>query len=137
MKKAFFLILLTLCTSMTFAQKVKIKKDAVLIDEVLTYKVEEAGSVQILSSLSGKEFLVITSNSYQDDEDEIRIGGKSWVYTLRFMDSGEMMYTDIRPKEIIAKVFNSKMVEANGTIEAKKLEDFINKYNNAKLKGKL
>ena len=137
MKKAFFLILLTLCTLMTFAQKVKIKKNAVLIDEVLTYKVEEAGSVQILSSLSGKDFLAITTNNQEhNDSPSIALFGNK-VYTLRFLETGKMMYTDIGLKDIIAKVFNAKIVETDGTIEATKLEDFINKYNNKVLKSKL
>jgi hypothetical protein len=138
MKKIATIILLVL-SFVAFAQKVKIKKDAVLIDEVQVYKVEEAGSVQIFSSLTGKEFLVITVNTYEPDEENpaIRINSPYKVTTLRFNESGKMMYTDLRPKDVIAKVYKADMVDKDGNIDAKKLDDFIYKYNNQELKNKL
>ena len=45
------------------AQKVKFKKEMVLIDEVETYKMKESGSTQVYSTLSGKEFMVISAMS--------------------------------------------------------------------------
>ena len=138
MKKYITIILLAL-TASVFAQKVKIKKDVVLVDEVETYKVEEAGSVQILSSMTGKEFLVITVNTYEPDEENpaIRINSQYKVTTLRFNESGKMMYTDLRPKDVIAKVYKAAMVDKDGKVDAKKLDDFIYKYNNQELKNKL
>ena len=138
MKSAIVIILAFFALSAS-AQKVKIKKDAVLIDEVLTYKVEDAGSVQIFSSLGGKEFLIVTVNSYEPDEANpaIRINSQYKLTTVRFKESGKMMYTDLRPKDVIAKVYKAEMVDKDGNIDAKKLDDFIYKYNNQELKNKL
>jgi hypothetical protein len=138
MKKALALLIVFFAVAAS-AQKVKIKKDAVLIDEVQVYKVEEAGSVQILSSLTGKEFLVITVNTYEPDEENpaIRVNSQYKVTTLRFNESGKIMYTDLRPKDVIAKVYNAKMVDSEGNVDEKKLDDFIYKYNNKELKNKL
>jgi hypothetical protein len=138
MKKIATLLLLVIASAV-FAQKVKIKKGEVFVDEVLTYKIEDAGSVDILSSLTGKEFLYITVNTYQPDEDEvaIRINTPYKVTTLRFNQQDKMMYTDLRPKDVIAKVYNAKMVDSEGNVDAKKLDDFIYKYNNQELKNKL
>lgn len=121
------------------AQKVKIKKNDVFVDDVLTYKIEEAGSVQILSALTGKEFLIITVNTYEPDEESpaLRINSPYKVTTLRFKESGKMMYTDLRPKDVIAKVYKAGMVDKDGNVDAKKLDDFIYKYNNQELKNKL
>jgi hypothetical protein len=89
--------------------------------------------------LTGKEFLYITVNTYQPDEDEvaIRINTPYKVTTLRFNHQDKMMYTDLRPKDVIAKVYNAKMVDSEGNVDAKKLDDFIYKYNNQELKNKL
>jgi hypothetical protein len=123
MKKIATIILLVL-SFVAFAQKVKIKKDAVLIDEVQVYKVEEAGSVQIFSSLTGKEFLVITVNTYEPDEENpaIRINSPYKVTTLRFNESGKMMYTDLRPKDgegIVGRVVNTWVFQS--TVKAQSM----------------
>ncbi|RZJ31318.1 MAG: hypothetical protein EOO48_02455 [Flavobacterium sp.] len=137
MKKTLLLIVLTLFTVTGFAQKVKFKKGSVLIDEVETYKMKESGSTDVFSTLSGKEFLVISAMSYREEDDiAINVTPKH-VYILRFLKSGKIVYTDASQKAMIANVYNDQMVDADGNVDEKKLDEFIFKYNNASLKNKL
>jgi len=137
MKNVLVLILLALFTTTGFAQKVKFKKDMVLIDDIEAYKMKESGSTQVYSTLSGKEFMVISAMSYRE-EDDIAINiTKQYVYIVRFLKSGKVVYTDASQKKMVANVYNDQMVDADGNVDEKKLEEFIFKYNNASLKNKL
>jgi hypothetical protein len=145
MKKIVLLVLLALCTSMTFAQKVKIKKGIVSIDDVEVYKMEKEGSMETLSTLDSNEFLSVLSTTYEvRNEAHYRPHGENfpamttmWVFTVKFLESGKELVTDLAPKKLVAAVYKSNMVDADGKIDEEKLNIFINKYNNENLKYKL
>lgn len=109
----------------------------VLIDDVETYKMKESGSTQVYSTLSGKEFMVISAMSYREDDDVAINITKQYIYILRFLESGKIVYTDASQKKMIANVYNDQLVDADGNVDQKKLDEFIFKYNNASLKNKL
>ncbi|HLA55861.1 MAG TPA: hypothetical protein VK623_07155 [Flavobacterium sp.] len=145
MKKLALVIVLALCTSLTFGQKVKIKKGIVTVDDVEVYKIDKEGSMETLSTMASNEFLSILSTTYEvRNEAHYRPNGQNfpamitkWIFTVKFLESGKDLATDLSPKDIIKAVYKSEMVDANGKIDEEKLNIFINKYNNENLKYKL
>lgn len=49
----------------SFAQKVKLKKDKVIIDDVEVYNYERQGDTYTFSTLSAVEFVTVLSTEYQ------------------------------------------------------------------------
>ncbi|MCY1480842.1 hypothetical protein D3C87_171370 [compost metagenome] len=138
--KIFFTILFFAVSFVGHAQKVKMKKGIVTIDEVATYKFEEEGSITTFSSNSGVEFLSVNTTDY-DATHSSKFGRsytyKVYVYTLRFLESGKELTTDLDLKAISKALYKSNMVDENGKIDEEKLNIFINKYNNENLKYKI
>ncbi len=145
MKRILFVFAFALITSLTFAQKVKIKKGVVLMDDVEIFKEEKEGDVQTFSTISGKEFMSVIGTSYQErNEAHYRKYGENfprtitkWIYTVKFFEYGKELVTDLSTKDIIKAVFQSEMVKADGKIDEAKLNVFVNKYHNENLKYKL
>lgn len=141
--KVFFSVLFFCLSLSAFSQKVKIKKDKAIIDDVELYNVQEQGTATVLASLDGKEFAAMLSNSYEEPNPARKYSSnypatiKKFVFTVKFLDSGKELFTDMGHKQIIKEIYNSKMVDDQGNIDDEKLNVFINKFNNENLKYKL
>ncbi|AWM13776.1 hypothetical protein NHF50_07735 [Flavobacterium sp. NRK F10] len=144
MKKVLILLLLSFSV-LSFSQKVKFKKGNVLIDGVEVYKYENEGSTMTLSTLGGEEFVSFLSTSYEvPNPARSQPGGhnypatlKKYVVTVRFLESGKELFTDLSSKEIAKAINKSELVSEDGSIDEEKLDKFINKYNNETLKLKI
>jgi hypothetical protein len=147
MKKILVVLLLSL-SFLGFAQKVKLKKDKVIIDDVEVYNYEEEGRSITFSTLKSEEFITVLSTTYQErnpahyngnDPNAYRYPAliDKRVFTVKFLKSGRELFTDMRDKEIIKAVFKANLVDENGDIDEEKLNIFINKYNNENLKLKI
>lgn len=64
MKKIIFLSVVVLISTLTFGQKVKIKKDLVYIDKIEYCKIIKESGKTTLSTLNGTDFALIEINSY-------------------------------------------------------------------------
>lgn len=141
--------ILFLCASLSgFAQKVKFKKDKALVDDVEMYKVDRDGNMMTVATISDVEFISTVSTSYQE-KNPARYNGNNpnayrlpefltkWVVTLKFLKSGNELFTDLSEKDIIKAIYKSKIVDDEGVIDEEKMNIFINKYNNDNLKYKL
>ncbi|MBD8081821.1 hypothetical protein [Chryseobacterium caseinilyticum] len=126
----------------TFAQKVKFKRDQVFIDEKLAYNVEDTGTSQVISDLKGNEIFSILPTTYTVPKTTplARNEPSTWtkvIYTVRFLESGKELLTDLRDKDIIKGFYKSNIIDENGVIDEDKIDIFINKYNNENLRSKL
>ena len=133
---------------MCFSQKVKLKKEKVIIDDVETYNFEKEGLSITFSTLTSKEFITVLSTTYQERNPNyystpnpskycIQPLLNKEVNTIKFLESGRELFTDLSDKEIIKAVYKANLVDENGKIDEEKLNIFINKYNNENLKLKI
>jgi len=141
--------ILFLCISVFgFSQKVKLKKEKVIIDDIETYNYEKEGMSITFSTLSSKEFITVLStiyqaknpahyNTYNPNAYKFPAFINGEVNTIKFLKSGRELFTDLSDKEIIKAVFKANLVDENGAIDDEKLDMFINKYNNENLKLKI
>lgn len=148
MKKIAFAVLVLMVSLTGFSQKVKFKKDKAIIDDVETYIVDRSGSMMTVATLSGTEFISVLSTTYQEKNPAHfnKNNPQAFRYpefltkevnTLKFLKSGNELFTDLSDKEIVKAIFKSKMVDAEGNIDEEKMTIFVNKYNNDNLKYKL
>ena len=147
MKKIFTVVFL-MVSVLAFSQKVKLKKDKVLIDDVEVYNYEKEGFMYTFSTLSSAEFITVLVTTYQErnpahyngnDPNAFRYPAffNKEVYTVKFLKSGRDLFTDLREKDIIKAVYKSNLVDEKGEIDEEKLNVFITKYNNENLKLKI
>ena len=128
-----------------FSQKVKFKKGMVLIDNVEVFKYDSEGNSTTYSSLDGDEFVIVLSTSYDIPNPNGNSPGmsgapatlKRYVYTVRFLDSGKELYTDLFDKDLAKAFFKSELFNEDGSLNQDKVDKFINKYNNETLKLKI
>ena len=147
MKKAVVILFLSM-SFLGFSQKVKLKKDKVLIDDVEVYNYEKEGFMYTFSTLSSVEFISVLITKYQERNPAHYNGNDPYayrypafydkeVYTVKFLKSGKELFTDLREKDIIKAVYKSNLVDEKGEIDEEKLNVFITKYNNENLKLKI
>lgn len=143
MKKILF-VLFFLTSFVSVAQKAKLKKDKVLIDNVEVYSFTKEGTMTTLSTLSKVEFVSIVTTSYQEKNrfyDPKYSSSQEYlvlyVHTVKFLKSGKELTTDLDLKRLSAAIYNSNLVDENGNVDEVKLETFITKYNNENLKLKI
>ncbi len=147
MKRIFIVLFLSL-SLVSFSQKVKLKKDKVIIDDIEVYNYEEEGRIFTFSTLKSDEFISVLSTTYQERNPahyntnnphahKFPALIERRVYTVKFLKSGKELFTDLREKDVIKAVFKSNLVDENGNIDEEKLDIFINKYNNENLKLKI
>lgn len=122
-------------TVLSFSQKVKIKDDIVSIDEVETYKIEKEGKSRTVSTMTGEEFITLLKDGFEF----YKAGNRHYtrVFIIRFLISGDEVYTDMSEKDILKVIYKSGMVSADGKIDEDKKNIFVNKYNDENLKIKL
>lgn len=147
--KKLFTILFLLVSIASFSQKVKLKKDKVIIDDVETYKYEKEGFLHTFSTLStSEEFISVLRTEYQTRNESYyttknpsKFGisplRSANVFTVKFLQSGRELYTEMDAKDVIKAVFKANLVDENGKIDEEKLNVFITKYNNENLKYKI
>jgi hypothetical protein len=148
MKKVLVILFLSI-SFLGFSQKVKLKKDKVIIDDVETYNYEREGLLTTFSTLnSSEEFISVLSTEYQTKNDAyyrtpnpskygISPMRAEFVFTVKFLKSGKELFTEMAPKEVIKAVFKANLVDENGKIDDEKLDVFITKYNNENLRLKI
>ncbi|MCF6131500.1 hypothetical protein [Flavobacterium wongokense] len=147
MKKVLVVLFLSI-SFLGFSQKVKLKKEKVIIDDVETYNYEEEGRSITFSTLKSEEFITVLSTTYEEKNPAHYNQNNPQAYrypafinkevnTVKFLKSGKELFTDMRDKEIIKAVFKANLVDENGNIDEEKLNIFINKYNNENLKLKI
>ena len=64
--KRIFTVLFLMLSIASFSQKVKLKKDKVLIDDVEVYNYEKEGFMYTFSTLSSVEFISVLITKYQE-----------------------------------------------------------------------
>ena len=148
MKKVLVILFLSI-SFLGFSQKVKLKKDKVIIDDVEVYKFEKEGLLTTFSTLaSSEEFISVLSTEYQERNDAYyrtpnpsKYGmspmRSAFVFTVKFLKSGKELVTEMAPKDVIKAVFKANLVDESGKIDDEKLGVFITKYNNENLKLKI
>jgi CRISPR/Cas system endoribonuclease Cas6 (RAMP superfamily) len=146
--KKIITILVLLVSFFGFSQKVKFKKEKVIIDDVEVFAYEKEGFMYTFSTLSSVEFISVLSTIYQERNPAHYNQNNPQAYrfpallnkevnTVKFLKSGRELFTDLSDKEIIKAVFKAKLVNENGEIDEEKLDVFITKYNNENLKLKI
>lgn len=143
--KAILLIAFLALSFSATAQKVKFKRGKVLIDKVETYEINNESTVTSFSTLNGKEFVSVVYTSYEEPNPASKMPHtgyipptlKKTVSTVKFLESGKEMVTNMSNKKLIKAIYKAEMVDADGNIDEDKLNIFINKYNNENLKYKL
>jgi len=147
MKRIITVLFLVLST-VAFSQKVKFKKDKVIIDDVEMYNYDREGFMTTFSTLSSQEFMSVLITQYQTrnesyyqmkDPEKYSISPYKTenVFTVKFLQSGKEMFTQMSDKEVIKAFFKANLMDENGKIDEEKLDVFITKYNNENLKLKI
>ncbi len=133
--KSVLVVLLLTISLQGMAQKVKIKKGIVAIDEVEVYKLDEEGKSNTLSTNDGNEFITYIKDGFEEWKNGMRF--YTTVYIVKFLSSGRELYTDLSEKDLIKAIYKSNMVGPGGKIDEEKANIFVNKYDNESLKYKI
>lgn len=141
MKKVLFGLALIIA-SLTFGQKVKIKKGQAFIDDKLVYNVEDTGTGEVISDLKGNEIISILRTTYETPKNRPLYPNEksTWtnvINTVRFLKNGKELLTDLNDKDIIKNLYKSNVIDESGDLDDEKVDIFINKYNNDNLRSKL
>ena len=129
---------------LTFGQKVKFKSGKVVVDKVEVFQIQRVGDMETLSTLDGKEICTVIYNVYQvrNPFPRTSYNSSSWtpyvdesVQTIKFIDLKKDITTKLNLKDIINAIISSKIVNAEGSLNAEAVDRFEAKYNdeNAKL----
>ena len=139
------IILFLFFSILGFSQKVKFKDENVLIDGAEVCKFEKERNNTTLLTKSGEEFVNIISTAYPvKNPARSQPGGHNYpetidnyVYTVRFLESGKELFTDMSPKDIVRTLFKSELITDKAQLDNDKVDKFITKYNNENLKFKI
>jgi len=141
MKFNYFLSVLLLLFSFTSiqAQKVKIKKDLILIDKVPSFHFNkmDKGDFKsyLITSIKGDTLIEIISESVQLSKINGVLANDDHFHTYKveFHESGKTAYFDysiILVKKSFSKRFARAGLFSNGNYDSSKEDSFINYYNN-------
>ena len=130
MKKSTFVVLALLLSLGVNAQKVKLKKDEVLLDgkAILKYEKESWGVHKIhLFSLDTEEELIEVNNNHNEtreffDDDFVQI---------RFLSTGQIVEMKVRKtfRKMIEWLLKKKIITPDGQVDESKLDLFVKNYD--------
>ena len=129
----FISVLLLVISSNCFSQNVKLKKGDILIDGIPWLKYRDCGMFDSTCSLlnNEKEELIFIKTVVVNDAEPIskynRTGSLSY-YEIIFV--GQKMKIELKKtqKDIIEIIYNSKAINADGTLNPEKLGRLVEKY---------
>lgn len=134
MKKSILLLVVMLLgfTTSSFAQKIKIKGDVILVDKIPFAKVKSKGMVvknHTVFTLEGHEVVFAKFNTYPENYKS----NASGYYEIKFLDSElvtEMENNTLKSfaKVLVGNMIDSKILDGN-TINVNNIDTFYKKYH--------
>jgi hypothetical protein len=131
MKKIFLIITILISVS-SYSQKIKLKNEKVLLDdvEILTFKKDSYYRETYFYDLKTKEEVVFVKKSDNgspnyDGDDYVKI---FFVKTNTKIESKSLRY-GFKGEETIKKLIFDGVIEKDGSINLEKLKSFVEKYN--------
>ena len=129
----FITVLIVLVSYTCFSQSVKLKKGDILIDGVQWIKYQDCGTFDSTCSLlnNEKEELIFIKTVVVNGAEPIsqynRTGSLSY-YEVVFV--GQKMKIELKKtqKDIIEIIYNSKAINADGTLNPEKVDRLVEKY---------
>jgi hypothetical protein len=131
--KKIFLVVTVLVASFGFSQEVKLKKGQVLVDGSVWLNYQDCGTFDKTCSLlnKDKEEIIFFKWVTVPNEGSINKNGTrdNLVYTeVKFLGLNKLFEIQKLQKNIIAMLFNSKVLNENGTLNEDKVSVLIEKY---------
>lgn len=136
MKYLFTLLLITSFTTLSLAQKVKLKKGIVYIDAVAKHKIKtEHGTEVTISNLESDEEEIFSI--YKSYRDPARVsksnpeGKVRWI-EITFLTLNKKLEIDSRGKKGLVKFLISNKIYVDGKVDEKAVDKLIMKYGSSR-----
>ncbi len=131
--KTKFVILFFAISFFGFSQKIKLKKGDVLVDEVVWLKYQDCGSFDSTCSLLGKDgeeiifFKWINVPGVEPITQYNKDGSLRYVEIV-FVGQKKKIELQKTQKDCIEMIYNSKLVNEDGTLNAEKVDRLVEKF---------
>jgi hypothetical protein len=113
-------------SQVSFGQKIKVKNGIVSVDGKSYVKTEKESGNMSIYALDGDEEIIFfkrhdpTPNNNQNQDD---------YFIVRFIDyNNDVNISGKTKKGILKMLFNSKVINGDGTINEEKMKKFVSKY---------
>jgi len=119
------------------SQNVKLKKDAVLVDDVAWLKYEGCTGLKwTLCSLFNKNneemvFMKFIKRGNASDAMVFNRGGDPNYFEVAFLGTGQKIEIRDTPEKIVTVLYKSKCINDDGTFNTQAIERLVEKYGNS------
>jgi hypothetical protein len=131
--KLFFTFLFLSFSLLGFSQKVKFKKGEVLVDDALWLKYQDCGTFDSTCSLLNKEneeiiFFKFISVKGAEPRTQSNPDGTLRYVEISFLGEKKKIELKKTQKDCIELLYNSKVVNEDGTLNTEKVDRLVEKY---------
>ena len=131
--KLFFTFLFLSFSLLGFSQKVKLKKGEVLVDDALWLKYQDCGTFDSTCSLLNKEneeiiFFKFISVKGAEPRTQSNPDGTLRYVEISFLGEKKKIELKKTQKDCIELLYNSKVVNEDGTLNTEKVDRLVEKY---------
>ena len=126
--KRFFTVLVLFISFLGFSQKVKLKKEEVLVDKVLWLKYKEENSFDYsIINLKGDEIIYIKYVKRGPSSMVFSKEGKPNYYVISFLGLNKKIEIRNFVEDIMTTIYNSKVVNEDGMLNEGKVNILVEK----------
>jgi hypothetical protein len=131
--KKMILILLVLISFSGFSQKVKLKKGEILIDDVFWMNYQDCGAFDVTCSILNKNkdeviFLKWVKVAGAEPRTASNPEGNLSYVEVKFLGLNKFFEVLRTQKDVIAMLYNGKVINAEGELEEDKVARMVEKY---------
>lgn len=131
--KKLILVLLVLVSFSGFSQKVKLKKGEILIDEVVWMNYQDCGSFDTTCSILNKNkdeviFFKWVAVKGAEPKTASNTDGTLRYVEVKFLGFNKSFEIQKMQKDIIALLYNGKVINADGELDQEKAARMVEKY---------
>lgn len=127
--KNIFTILVVFVSFLSFSQKIKLKKEEVLVDDVVWLKYEKSNGFDLsLINLSGEEIVFLKFVKQGSDNMIFSRDGKPNYFEISFLGLNKKIEIRNFDKEIITIIYKAKVIKEDGTFDEEKVNRLVEKY---------
>jgi hypothetical protein len=134
MKKTITIVLLCLSV-LSFSQKVKLKKETVLVDDKVWLKYDGCTGLKYqlcsIYNLNGEEIIFFKFISQSSDHMLFNEYGDPNYYEVSFLGLNQKIEVREFIDDFLKKIFTAKIVNEDGSLNAEKVSRIVEKYGSS------
>ncbi|NMH28358.1 hypothetical protein [Flavobacterium silvaticum] len=128
--KKFLGIIALFISIATTAQKVKIKKTDVIVDDVAWLKIDETSSTMSLMNAAGDEIIFVKYKEFMGVTavTSTNMNGSVGFWEISFLGQNKKIEIQHYKKEVLRLLYAGKVVNEDGTLNTEKVDRMVEKY---------